>query len=103
MTNKQAVALVSRFFCVWFVYSAVLDLTAAPNLLAFIRLSSLPPSDLRNIFSQFERTLWMSSLSSALHLLVNIAAAIFFYRCRPWLIRFLTGDDAQEKSLSTTI
>jgi hypothetical protein len=45
----------------------------------------------------FERNMLMGVLGDLFRLGINTAAAIFFYRCGPGLIRFLTGDVPNEE------
>jgi hypothetical protein len=37
----------------------------------------------------------MNLLGMLLRVGIDVAAAIFFYRCDPWLMRFLTGGESE--------
>jgi hypothetical protein len=103
MTNRQAATLASRLLCAWFIYSAVLDLSIIPNLVTALSQGLFLPSVLNNptIGSRIERTFVVAALAGLFRLGVNIAAAIFFYRSDPALIRFLTGG-ASDPEMSET-
>jgi hypothetical protein len=93
MTNRQAAVLASRVFCVWFIYNAVSNLAILPNFLGSLHQGYGYSSTVAGRFaSQFERSMLMNALADLFRLGVDIAAAIFFYRCDAGLLRFLTGD-----------
>jgi hypothetical protein len=105
MSNRQAAVLASRIICAWFIYSAVLDLAAIPKLISVIMQEGYWLANIfkdSSVVGRIERTVFISSLSDLIYLLVNVAAAIFFYRGGPRLIRFLTGENKKEELLETT-
>jgi hypothetical protein len=95
MTNRQAAVLTSRIFCVWFIYNAVSNLAILPNFLGSLHQGYGYSSTVAGRFaSRFDQMMLMNVLADLFRLSFDIAAAIFFYRCGPWLIRFLTGSES---------
>lgn len=88
MTNRQAAVLASRIFCVWFIYNAVSNLAILPNFVGSLQQSSYLPASAR-----FERSMLMNVFADLFRLGIDVAAAILFYRCDTWLLRFMTGSD----------
>lgn len=79
----------------WFIYSAALNLSGLPSLIGLLLqrnvYSILFPGS-HGVGQRFEQTLLFGGLGDLFRLSIDIAVAIFFYRCGPWLIRFLTGE-----------
>lgn len=103
MTNRQVAVLASRVFCVWFAYNAIVNLTLLPNFLSLLQQGSAFSTfaDRRGATGAragFERNMLMGVLGDFFRLGINTAAAIFFYRCDPGLIRFLTGGGPDEET-----
>jgi hypothetical protein len=103
MTNRQVAVLASRIFCVWFAYNAIVSLTFLPNFLSLLQQGSAISTfaDRRGAIragAGFERSMLMNVLGDLFRLGINTAAAIFFYRCGPGLIRFLTGGVPDEET-----
>ncbi len=101
MTNRQVAVLASRIFCVWFAYNAIVSLLFLPNFLSLLQQGSAYSSFAgrrggMGAAAGFERTMLMGLLSDLFRLCINTSAAIFFYRCGPGLIRFLTGAPDEE-------
>lgn len=94
MTNRQAAVLTSRIFCVWFIYNAVSNLAILPNFITSLQQGSTYSS----VLTSFQRSMLMNLLATLFRLGVDVAAAIFFYRCGPALIGFLTGDESDPDS-----
>ena len=94
MTNRQAAVLASRIFCVWFVYNAVSNLAILPNFLASLQQGYAYSS----ASARFERSMLMNVFADFFRLGIDVAAAIFFYRCDSWLMRFLSGDPDSERT-----
>lgn len=93
MTNRQAAVLASRIFCVWFIYNAVSNLAMLPNLLSSLHEGFGYSSTIAGrLASRFDRSMLMIALGDLFRIGVDVAAAIFFYRCDAGLIRFLTGN-----------
>ena len=99
MTNRQAAVLASRVFCVWFIYNAVSNLAILPNFLGSLHQGYGYSSTVAGRFaSHFDRLMLMNVLADLIRLGVDVAAAIFFYRCDPWLMCFLTGAPGEEQT-----
>ena len=99
MTNKQGAVLASRIFCVWFIYNAVSNLAILPNFLGSLHQGYGYSSTVAGRFaSRFDQLMLMNVLADLFRLSFDVAAAIFFYRCGPWLIRFLTGAPEEDRT-----
>jgi hypothetical protein len=105
MTNRQAATLASRIFCVWFIYNAVSSLILLPNLFALIQQTGSAYSAFGDRgfagAARAQRTMLVNTWVDLARLCIDIAAAIFFYRCGPGLIRFLTGAPGEEIETTT--
>ncbi len=93
MTNRQAAVLTSRIFCVWFAYGAVGTATMLPEFIRLFQQSAAFASDRIGSALRYNETAMMNLVGLSLRVVIDVAAAIFFYRCGPWLIRFLTGGE----------
>jgi hypothetical protein len=91
MTTKQAAFLTSRVICLWFFYRAFSTLIQVPT--TFALLSSF--SSLKNMpgFDGYSAKVFAESGALALQGCAEAVLAIFFYRCGPWVARFLMGDE----------
>ena len=98
MTNRQAAALASRIFCVWFIYSAAISATALPEWFHLLQQTSQVTSAFAPIGSagmRLSQTALMNLLSALLRVGIDVAAAVFCYRSAPAFIRFLTATEPQ--------
>lgn len=93
MTNRQAAVLTSRIFCVWFAYGAVVRATTLPGFIRVFQQSVQFGSDRIGSAALYNQNALMNLLSVSLGVGIDVAAAIFCYRCGPWLIRFLMGSE----------
>ena len=91
MSSRQAVVLVSRAVCVYFLYTAFGNLTTLP-LLAFNLWRSLPLArDMPGLSQWGFRSMALSVEAAVLRLAVELALVVVFYQCGPRVSRFLTG------------
>lgn len=102
MTNRQAAVLTSRIFCVWFAYGAVGTATMLPEFIRMFQQSVQFASDRIGSAALFNQTALMNLLGMSLRVGIDVAAAIFCYRCGPWLIRFLTGGESDAGEVEAT-
>jgi hypothetical protein len=95
MTAKQAAFLTSRIISLWFFYRAFSTLVQVPA--AFAMVSAF--SSLKNTpgFDGYSAKLFAESGAIALQGCAEIILAILFYRCGPWVARFLLGEDTKSE------
>ena len=99
MSAKQAAFLTSRVISLWFMYLAVVTLIQVPSN---VYLASAF-SGLQNLtgFTHLSSRLFATCVTQTLQGCGEIVLAIIFYRCGPFVLRFLLGKyaDAQDAVL----
>ncbi|HEY5212788.1 MAG TPA: hypothetical protein VIJ38_07190 [Acidobacteriaceae bacterium] len=91
MSVKQAAFLTSRVICLFFIYQGFRALLEVPATFAMISAFS----SLRNSpgLGEYGIKMLASGVTLAVEGGTQIILAIIFYKCGPWIIRFLTGEE----------